>query len=261
MGLKEGISSRIAALTLGLDFIGEERKFYRFAPILEATEKDIVWTNTIGLCYATDANIIVCSQATKNDNTFIISKNPRLDYTKLVNLYADNIFITGDFEVGANPKIHENVVIYDNVKIGDNCIIHPGCVIGSEGFGFVKDDDKLVKFPHIGKVIIGDNVEIQAMTNIDRGTLGNTIIGDGTKIDTHCHIGHNTRIGKNCTICAKTQTGGSNIIEDNVFLAPNTVIRTGGITIGKGAFTGAGSLIVKDVKSGDRVMGHPAKPF
>ena len=149
-----------------------------------------------------------------------------------------------------------------------------GCVIGAGGFSPFWEGEKQYIFPHIGGVIIGDDVEIQAMTNIDRGGIGNTIIGTNTKIDTQCHIGHNTRIGDGCTICAKTQTGGSNVIGDKVFIAPNVAIRTMGyiwaggsnkksdhITIGDGAFIGFGSLVVKDIKPGERVKGFPAKPF
>jgi len=272
--MENGIEAKIVAMTLGLDYIGEIRKFYGFAPILEAEETDIVWAKDMALCYKTKANVIVCVRPIDRNKSFIISDDPRNTYLKIVELYAKPIEITGDYQIGKNPKIHENVVIYDNVIIGDNVIIHPGCVIGSEGFGFHWDGKKFNKFPHIGGVLIGNNVEIQAMTNIDRGTLGNTIIGNGTKIDTHCHIGHNTKIGNNCQLCAKVQTGGSNEIGDGVFLGPNTVIRTIGyswtggynrkfdhIIIGDGAFTGVGSLIVKNVKSKEKVMGHPAKPF
>ena len=274
MGLKEGISSRIAALSLGYEMVGDERKFYGFAPITEATEEDIVWAKNDEIIKETKAQIIVCRKPIDENKTFILTENPRLAYIRMLKLYTEPIGITGNYIVGSNCNIAPGVIIYDNVRIGNNCIIHPGCVIGSEGFGFEWDGQIFHKFPHIGGVKIGNDVEIQAMTNIDRGALGDTIIGDGTKIDTHVHVGHNTKIGNNCQLCAKVQTGGSNIIGDRVFLGPNTVIRTigfswtggynrkfGCITIGDDAFTGVGSLIVKKVKSGERVMGHPAKPF
>jgi UDP-3-O-[3-hydroxymyristoyl] glucosamine N-acyltransferase len=244
----------------GLRVIGKDRYFNKFSPILEADEYSIVWSKNLD--FLTEAKVIVCKEPRDYiDKTFIISENPRYTYLKIVEKYASLVGITCDYKLGDNPYIHPNVVIYDNVTIGDNVVIHPNCVIGSEGFGFELYEGKLHKFPHIGRVLIGNDVEIQALTNVDRGTLGDTVIGDGTKIDTHCHIGHNTKIGKNCTICAMTQTGGGTIIGDNVYIAPNVAILTRNIKIGDGAFVGTGALVVKNVKPGERVMGHPAKPF
>ena len=99
------------------------------------------------------------------------------------------------------------------------------------------------------------------MTNIDRGTLDNTIIGRGTKIDTQCHIGHNNIIGEDTIITAKTMLGGSNFIGNRCWISPCTIIRTGGIKIGNDSFIGTGSLIVKNVKENEKVMGSPAKPI
>ena len=112
--------------------------------------------------------------------------------------------------------IHPNCVIYDNVEIGCDCVIHAGTVIGSEGFGYVRDEDgNFVKFPQIGTVMIEDNVEIGANTCIDRGALGETRIGEGTKIDNLVQVGHNVQIGKRCVIAAQTGISGSVIIEDD----------------------------------------------
>ncbi len=112
--------------------------------------------------------------------------------------------------------IHPNCVIYDNVEIGDNCIIHSGVVIGADGFGYVRDEaGNYIKFPQIGTVVIEDNVEIGANTCIDRGALGETRIGSGTKIDNLVQVGHNVQIGKRCVIAAQTGISGSVIIEDD----------------------------------------------
>lgn len=112
--------------------------------------------------------------------------------------------------------IHPNCVIYDNVEIGGNCIIHSGVVIGADGFGYVQDEDgNYIKFPQIGTVVIEDNVEIGANTCIDRGALGETRIGEGTKIDNLVQVGHNVQIGKRCVIAAQTGISGSVIIEDD----------------------------------------------
>ncbi len=112
--------------------------------------------------------------------------------------------------------IHPNCVIYDNVEVGCDCVIHAGTVIGADGFGYVKDKDgNYQKFPQIGSVVIEDNVEIGANSCVDRGALGVTRIGQGTKIDNLVQVGHNVDIGKRCVIAAQTGISGSVIIEDD----------------------------------------------
>lgn len=137
--------------------------------------------------------------------------------------------------------------------------IGEGTIIGSSGFGFVKDTDgKWIEMPHVGNVIIGKNVRIGANCCVDRGTIEDTVIGDGTKIDNLVHIAHNCKIGKNVIICAGVTFCGSVTVEDDVWLAPGTVIKEG-VTIGKGARTGLGAVVIKDVPPGKLVYGVPAE--
>ena len=118
--------------------------------------------------------------------------------------------------IGNNCEIHSNVVIRDNCTIGDNVILHVGVVIGADGFGYVKDEGGTYhKFPQIGTVVIEDNVEIGANSCIDRGALGETRIGEGTKIDNLVQIAHNVQIGKRVVIAAQTGISGSTVIEDD----------------------------------------------
>ncbi len=163
--------------------------------------------------------------------------------------------------IGENTIIYGNVYIYDNVKIGKNVIIHAASVIGSDGFGFeINEENKLEKFPHIGSVEIHDDVEIGASNCVDRGTLDNTIVGQGTKTDNNVHIAHNVKIGKNCAFAAGVTLSGSCIIEDDVYFGTSAVVRDW-IKIGKKSFIGIGSVVVKDVPSNTTVMGVPAKPI
>jgi UDP-3-O-[3-hydroxymyristoyl] glucosamine N-acyltransferase len=128
----------------------------------------------------------------------------------------DGARIGSNVSIGANSIIHPNCVIYDDVEIGGNCIIHAGAVIGADGFGFVRDGGRgYVKFPQIGTVVIEDDVEIGANSCIDRGALGETRIGEGTKIDNLVQIAHNVQIGKRVVIAAQTGISGSTIIEDD----------------------------------------------
>ncbi len=129
----------------------------------------------------------------------------------------DGARIGNRVSIGKNSIIHPNCVIYDDVSIGDDCTIHAGTVIGADGFGYVRDGGErgYVKFPQIGTVVIEDNVEIGANSCVDRGALGETRIGAGTKIDNQVQIAHNVQIGKRVIIAAQTGISGSTIIEDD----------------------------------------------
>jgi len=133
-------------------------------------------------------------------------------------LHAASI-VGKNVSIGDNCEIHSNVVIEDNCTIGDNVILHPGVVIGADGFGYVQDSNKNHhKFPQIGTVVIEGNVEIGANSCVDRGALGETRIGEGTKIDNLVQIAHNVQIGKRVIIAAQTGISGSTVIEDDCII-------------------------------------------
>jgi UDP-3-O-[3-hydroxymyristoyl] glucosamine N-acyltransferase len=126
-----------------------------------------------------------------------------------------------DVHIGCNCNIAANVTIYPGVTIGDRVVIHSGAVLGSDGFGFVPDPETgaYEKFPQVGTLEIGDDVEIGANATIDRGALGATVIGSGTKLDNMVHIAHNCRIGRNVVIAAQTGVSGSCVVEDGAIIA------------------------------------------
>lgn len=127
--------------------------------------------------------------------------------------------IGADVRVGSDCLIHPNVVLYDKVTLGDRVILHAGAIIGADGFGYVPDEQNFRhKFPQIGTVLIGDDVEIGAGTCIDRGALGETRIGHGTKIDNLVQIAHNCLIGERVIIASQTGISGSTVIEDDVII-------------------------------------------
>lgn len=144
---------------------------------------------------------------------------------------------------------------YDGVRWGENFKCAAGTVIGSDGFGYERDDDGYFLMPHLGSVIIGDNVEIGANTVIDRGTFSHTRIGHGTKIDNLVHIAHNCQIGENVMIVAGTSLGGSVTIEDDVWLGINSTVMQG-VTIGRRATIGIGAVVLRDVEPGQTIVGH-----
>jgi UDP-3-O-[3-hydroxymyristoyl] glucosamine N-acyltransferase len=169
-----------------------------------------------------------------------------------------NTYIGHNVNLGDSTIIRPNVTIYDDVIIGCNVLIHSGVVIGDDGLEFSKDDKKLIKMPHIGKVIIKNDVEIQANTVIKRGVLRNTIIGESTKIGSCSVIGHEVTIGKRCIIGVNTSINGSVQLHDDVYVASGVTIRNG-VTVSKGAFIGLSSLVTKDVPQNLTVIGQPAE--
>ncbi len=159
--------------------------------------------------------------------------------------------------VGEGSRIMTQVTIGDFCEIGKGVLLNPGIVIGADGFGYETVKGVHEKVPQIGKVVIGDDVEIGANTTIDRARFSETRIGSGTKIDNLVQIGHNVRIGKGCLIVAQVGISGSTTIEDYVVIGGQTGI-VGHITIGRGSRIGAQSGISKSIPPGSEVQGAPA---
>lgn len=175
------------------------------------------------------------------------------------NVYIGPLCSIGEAEIGDNCVIYAGVHIYDNVRLGRNVTIHSGTVIGADGFGYQRDETgKLEKFPHVGGVIIEDDVEIGANTCIDRGTLGDTHICTGARIDNLVHIAHNVYIGKHAVVIANAMVGGGTRIEDYAWVAPSACLRDR-ISIGAHAVVGLAALVTKDVPKGITVLGAPAR--
>lgn len=146
-----------------------------------------------------------------------------------------------------------------NVIIGEECNIKSGVVIGQAGFGFEKDENGIpIHFPHLGRIVIGNNVYIGANTVIDRATLTSTIIGDHVKIDNLVHIAHNVIIGDYSYIIAGTILGGGVHIGKNCWIAPNVSIKQQ-LSIGDNALVGLGAVVLKNVDDNMIVVGNPAK--
>lgn len=182
--------------------------------------------------------------------------DPTAKINKNCNIGANSV-IGRDVEIGDNVIIYPNVTIYDNVEIKDNCIIHAGTVIGSDGFGFTFDKNKFNKIPQLGKVIIERDVEIGANCCIDRGSIGNTIIDEGTKIDNHVHIAHNVKIGKHCAFAGQSGIAGGAVIGDYCVFGGKSAIN-GHVHIGNQVKVAAMTGVTKDVKDRMIVSGIPA---
>jgi UDP-3-O-[3-hydroxymyristoyl] glucosamine N-acyltransferase len=162
-------------------------------------------------------------------------------------------------DLGEDACLFPNVVLYRGTKIGKRVVIHAGTVIGSDGFGYVFDEGKQRKVLHLGNVVIGDDVEIGANAAIDRGALGQTVIGEGTKIDNLVHIAHNVVIGRHCLIMGQVGFAGSTRLGDYVVIASQSGIADH-LKLGNQAMVGAKSGVMRDIPDGGRVVGIPALP-
>ena len=168
-----------------------------------------------------------------------------------------HVSIGADVTLGSDVRIGSNVSIADDVIIGDRVVIHAGTVIGSDGYGFYQDAGRHHKIPQVGSVEIHDDVEIGANVTIDCGTLGNTVIGEGTKIDNLVQIGHNVKIGKHCLIVSQVGISGSTILGDYVVLAGQTGV-AGHLKIGDGVVAAGKSGITQDIEANCKISGYPA---
>lgn len=219
----------------------------------------------------------------KKDVVFLLtSRSPKVIFSKIINQYfakpqnyylinevskhkanheiivSDNVFIGQNVKIGKGTIIFPNVVIEADSVIGENCIIKSHVSIGTDGLGFELEDQKLIKFPQLGNVIIGNNVELGPNSTVRRATLDSTIIEDGSKIGSLVNIGHNSLIGENCILTSNVVTGGSSILGKDVFMGINSILKNG-VSIGDNSKIGMGSVVIKDIPSNVVAFGNPAK--
>ena len=191
--------------------------------------------------------------------------------------FGENVLIGKNVKIGTNSRVASNSIIETNVSIGENCIIgsfvtirnalisnnvyiQDGSKIGVKGFGFIPNNNKNIRAPHIGRVILEEGVEIGANSTIDRGSLSDTIIGRNTFVDNQVHVAHNVKIGKNCMIAGQVGFAGSTILGDNVVIGGQAGI-SGHLKIGNNVKIGGGSGVINDIPDNHQVMGYPAIPL
>ena len=201
----------------------------------------------------------------KNKNYFS-KKNIFIGYNSLIDKsvkignsskIGNNVIIKSNVHIGKNCIIGSNVII-ENSLLGDNITIKSGTLIGQAGFGFNFEKKKRIKFPHIGRVIIENDVQIGSFCTIDRGSLTDTVIGEFTSIDNQVQIAHNVKIGNFCMIAAQSGIAGSTTIGNNVKIGGQTGI-SGHLSIGNNVKIGGKSGVIADIEDNQTVMGYPAK--
>ncbi len=262
-----------------------------------ATEKDLVFCNredeaAIKAVLKSRAKIIICNSELKKaldsyfleDKVFLITPKPRLlmclllaQFEEISPIYSQKDRIHPQARIAEDVKIGPGVVIGPDVEIGRGCVIGPNtvidratigkdcrigfnCSIGGEGFGHEVDEDtgEVIKFPHFGRVIIGDRVELCANCGIARGTLKDTILEDDVKLDNLVHVAHNCHVKKGALLTANAMLAGGVVVGEYAWIAPNTALNNG-IIFGRCSMTGLGASVTKSVGDNELVVGVPAR--
>lgn len=281
--MKKFRSTEIAA-RVGGEHVGEETICTGVASLDEASSNDLAFSE--GPLPADCRAGVVLVQAAQENRCCIVVDDPKLAFIRVleelfhveqlkknhplshIDPSADvhpeasihpGVVVMENCRIGANSVLFPNVVLYPGTIVGERVRIHAGAVLGADGFGYHPTPDGLVKVPHVGCVVIDNDVEIGANSTIDRAFIGETRIGAGTKIDNLVHIGHNGNIGKRVIIAAQTGLSGSVSVGSNTLIGGQVGIVEHTV-IGSNAKIGAQSGVTRDVHTGDAVLGTPAEP-
>ena len=195
-------------------------------------------------------------KSVKFGNNVLVGKNVKIGKNSII---GSNSILEHDIKIGKNCIIGSGVII-KNTILGDGVVIQDNCKIGLKGFGFIPIKSKNLKFPHIGRVIIDNDVEIGSGCTIDRGSVDDTCIGSNSYLDNQIHIAHNVKIGVNCMIAGQVGFAGSSVIGNNVSIGGQAGI-SGHLNIGNNVKIGGGSGVVKNIDDNQIVMGYPAVPL
>lgn len=232
-----------------------ENPYAAFAQMLQVVEaellvhpKGIHATAVIGDNVRLGDNVALDAHAVVSDNCEIGDN---------VVIYA-GVYLGRGVSIGSGTVIHANCSIRAEATIGSNCLFHSNVSIGSDGFGLTQVGGERVKIPHIGTVLIEDNVEIGANSAVDRATCGTTFIGRGTKIDNLVQVGHNSRIGEHCALSSGTAIGGSAVLGNFVTMGGQSGA-AGPIEIGNNVMVAGRAGVIKSIKEGQVVSGFPAR--
>ncbi|MBQ9417643.1 MAG: hypothetical protein IJU19_03595 [Bacteroidales bacterium] len=287
------VTSKEIASYLNLELKGADIELEGFSQLSNIKKNTLVFAKRYSqdsIAALNEASSVMAIVAPEYDGLlrcpYCISMKPRLDFIKAMDRFfvvkveegkihpsavveegallgqsitiGAHCYVSGQCEIGDGTVLHSNVVLDNKVKIGKHCEIKSGAVIGQSGFGFEHEGDgKPVHFPHVGGVVIGDNVYIGANTCIDRGTLGDTVIENDAKIDNLVHIAHNCQVEEGAFVIAGAILGGGTHVGKNSWLAPNVTVKEQTM-IHEQALVGLGAVVLKEVEAGAIMVGNPA---
>lgn len=295
-----GLNDILRSVKCPFTVVGDPgNRFFTHAGVIEEANSDtLAWikrtkANKQEVVEKSKAVFVICDESidtrseTNRQKCFIVVDEPKLAFARAVkelfcprheygvhptafvddNAVVHNKTYIGPFAyvgkctIGEGTVIYGHCHLYDGVVIGKNVTIHAGAVLGADGFGYSRNKNgRLEKFPHIGGIIIEDDVEVGANACIDRGALGNTLIKEGAKIDNLVHIAHNVVVGRHAMVIALAMVGGSTQIGDYAWISPGSSLLNG-IKIGEKATVGMGAVVLKDIPDGETWAGCPARPI
>ena len=248
------------------------------------TDKQQIAESSKARVLVVDSGVSYSKLIEESGKTLLVVKNPRISMAQIANqffieqkkpgihpsaivdedanispsAYIGPGCVIGKATIGAETVLMANVTVYDDVTIGDRCLIQAGVVIGTDGLGCSRDENGvLTKFPHLGGVVMGNDIEVGANSQIAKGSFSNTIIEDGCKMNGLCFIAHNCHLEKNVWITGDTMLCGSVHVKKNTTIFSNVVVRDQR-TIGEGVTIGMGAVVTKDVPDGETWLGSPA---
>lgn len=279
--LNQSIRASELARISGLKLVGSDIEVFSVSAISDLTDGTLSFSNTAVDCSEGSVIVMPASERPVADGCAILaSKKPRLDFIRTLDylntqigfstyenpplvhetaVIGENVVIESGCHIHANVVIEPNVVLHKGTVIGEDSLIRSCTSIGGDGFGFERlDNNKPIKFPHLGRVIVGKNVEIGSCTAIARGTLSDTVIEDDVKIDNLVHVAHNVLIKKGAFVIACAEISGGVIVEEGAWIAPNSSTHQK-IRIGKGSIVGLGAVVTKDIEDKTIWAGNPAK--
>lgn len=280
--LSRPIQTSVLANVLKRSFVGPDLEIRVVAPISSDIGPHTLCFSTKSVFEATHDFVLLSDahQETADRFSWIQTPRPRLDFVRALRWLEKTIgfersklqtnihptvecrgsnSIEHGVSIGAGTIIESGVKIGAGTQIGKDCYIKSGAVIGEAGFGFERDEEGVpLRMPHLGNVVLGDRVEIGSCTTVCRGTLSTTIVEDDVKIDDHVHVAHNCHIKKRALVVACAELSGSVIIEEEAWIGPNASILEH-VRIGRRAFVGLGSVVLRDVADDVTVVGNPAR--
>lgn len=219
-----------------------------------------------------DAGVVVCSEAAPAlpDRTLVRSPRPKFDFVRVARKFFQpddpdrgvhrTAVVEDGAEIGEDVLIGPNAYVGEDVRIGDRCAIQAGTTLGTPGFGFVRDDDdRLLRQPHQGAVVVEDDVAIGANCSIDRAVFGETVVGRGAKISGNVHVAHQVAIGEDVTVASGCSFAGGATVGARAEIHPGASVATD-VSVGADAEVGMNSTVLDDVSPDTTVVGSPARP-